>query len=44
MFGVVKPDATPEEVDEVVNNAHGGGDQIFAQAVRPRSLSFASTY
>ena len=33
-FWSVKPDATPEEIDEVVNNAHGGGDQIFAQAVR----------
>ncbi|KAI0724092.1 t-SNARE [Fomitopsis betulina] len=32
-FRIVKPDATPEEVDEVVNNAHGGGDQIFAQAL-----------
>ena len=32
--GSVKPDATAEEIDEVVNNAHGGGDQIFAQAVR----------
>ena len=37
--GSVKPDATAEEIDEVVNNAHGGGDQIFAQAVRSIPLS-----
>ncbi|KZT67693.1 t-SNARE [Daedalea quercina L-15889] len=32
-FRIVKPDATPEEIDEVVNNVHGGGDQVFAQAL-----------
>ncbi|KZT11242.1 t-SNARE [Laetiporus sulphureus 93-53] len=32
-FKIVKPDATPAEVDAVVNNTEGGGDQIFAQAL-----------
>jgi syntaxin 1B/2/3 len=30
----VKPDATPAEVDAVVNDTSGAGGQIFAQAVR----------
>ena len=42
--GSVKPDATPEEIDEVVNNAHGGGDQIFAQAVRTDSSRPSRTF
>ena len=29
----VKPDATQEEVNTVVNDSSGGGDQVFAQAV-----------
>ncbi|KAI0928582.1 hypothetical protein AcW1_005786 [Taiwanofungus camphoratus] len=32
-FKIVKPDATSEEVDAVVNDTQGGGDQIFAQAL-----------
>ncbi|KAL0947000.1 hypothetical protein HGRIS_013145 [Hohenbuehelia grisea] len=32
-FKIVKPDATPEEVAAVVDNADGAGDQIFAQAL-----------
>jgi len=32
-FMIVKPDATPEEVNAVVNDSSGGGDQIFAQAL-----------
>ncbi|THG95073.1 hypothetical protein EW026_g6515 [Hermanssonia centrifuga] len=32
-FKIVKPDATPEEVNAVVNDTQGGGDQIFAQAL-----------
>ncbi|KZT66869.1 t-SNARE [Daedalea quercina L-15889] len=32
-FRIVKPDATPEEIDEVVNRAHGGDDRVFAQAL-----------
>ncbi|THH32104.1 hypothetical protein EUX98_g2082 [Antrodiella citrinella] len=32
-FKIVKPDATPEEVNAVVNDVQGGGDQIFAQAL-----------
>ncbi|KAI0797683.1 t-SNARE [Abortiporus biennis] len=32
-FKIVKPDATPEEVNAVVNDTSGGGDQIFAQAL-----------
>ncbi|KAF9821376.1 hypothetical protein IEO21_00622 [Rhodonia placenta] len=32
-FKIVKPDASPEEIDAVVNNPEGGGDQIFAQAL-----------
>ncbi|PCH38102.1 t-SNARE [Wolfiporia cocos MD-104 SS10] len=32
-FRIVKPDATPEEIDAVVNNTSSGGDQIFAQAL-----------
>lgn len=31
---LVKPDATQDEVNAVVNDVSGGGDQIFAQAVR----------
>jgi hypothetical protein len=35
LFGrAVKPDATPAEVDAVVNDTSGAGGQIFAQAVR----------
>ncbi|CAL1704878.1 unnamed protein product [Somion occarium] len=30
---IVKPDATPEEVNAAVNDTTGGGDQIFAQAL-----------
>lgn len=30
----VKPNATPDEVNAVVNDMSGGGDQVFAQAVR----------
>ncbi|KZT26311.1 t-SNARE [Neolentinus lepideus HHB14362 ss-1] len=32
-FRIVKPDATPEEVTAVVNDASGSGNQIFAQAI-----------
>ncbi|KAI0082726.1 t-SNARE [Panus rudis PR-1116 ss-1] len=32
-FKIVKPDATPEEIDAVVNDVQGSGDQIFAQAL-----------
>jgi len=32
-FRIVKPDATPEEINAVVNDTQGGGDQIFAQAL-----------
>lgn len=32
-FKIVKPDATPEEVNAVVNDTEGNGDQIFAQAL-----------
>ncbi|KAJ3551993.1 hypothetical protein NM688_g4389 [Phlebia brevispora] len=32
-FRIVKPDATPDEVNAVVNDTSGGGDQIFAQAL-----------
>ncbi|EMD38424.1 hypothetical protein CERSUDRAFT_82674 [Gelatoporia subvermispora B] len=38
-FRIVKPDATPEEVNAVVNDTEGGGDQVFAQA-----LSVSSRY
>lgn len=34
-IAAVKPDATPEEINAVVNDVQGGGDQIFAQAVSP---------
>ncbi|KAF7793042.1 hypothetical protein EIP86_004147 [Pleurotus ostreatoroseus] len=32
-FRIVKPDATQEEVNTVVNDSSGGGDQVFAQAL-----------
>ncbi|GBE82013.1 t-SNARE [Sparassis latifolia] len=32
-FKIVKPDATPEEVNEVVNDTDGRGEQVFAQAL-----------
>ncbi|KIP09497.1 hypothetical protein PHLGIDRAFT_22874 [Phlebiopsis gigantea 11061_1 CR5-6] len=32
-FKIVKPDATQDEVNAVVNDVSGGGDQIFAQAL-----------
>lgn len=32
-FKIVKPDATPQQIDAVVNDTTGGGDQIFAQAL-----------
>ncbi|KAK7693620.1 hypothetical protein QCA50_003189 [Cerrena zonata] len=32
-FRIVKPDATAEEINAVVNDTSGGGDQIFAQAL-----------
>jgi len=32
-FKIVKPDATPEEVNTVVNDTQGAGDQVFAQAL-----------
>jgi t-SNARE complex subunit (syntaxin) len=34
----VKPDATPAEVDAVVNDTNGAGGQIFAQAVSYNQL------
>lgn len=34
----VKPEATPDEVNAVVNDTSGGGDQIFAQAVCGKHL------
>ena len=43
-IATVKPDATPEEINAVVNDVQGGGDQIFAQAVSPRvSITVMST-
>ncbi|GJE87191.1 t-SNARE [Phanerochaete sordida] len=32
-FRIVKPDATQDEINVVVNDTSGGGDQIFAQAL-----------
>ena len=34
----MKPEATQDEVNAVVNDTSGGGDQIFAQAVRTSAL------
>lgn len=36
-FRIVKPDATQEEINMVVNDTSGGGDQIFAQALTSSS-------
>jgi len=36
-FRIVKPDATQEEVNSVVNDSSGGSDQIFAQALTSSS-------
>ena len=35
---LVKPDATPEEVNAVVQSDEGAGGQVFAQAVRAASF------
>lgn len=36
-FRIVKPNATADEVNAVVNDSQGGGDQIFAQALSASS-------
>ncbi|EKM55383.1 uncharacterized protein PHACADRAFT_255972 [Phanerochaete carnosa HHB-10118-sp] len=36
-FRIVKPDATQDEINTVVNDTSGGGDQIFAQALTSSS-------
>ena len=39
----MKPDATPAEVNAVVDDVNGGGDQIFAQAVSKTSEELETT-